>query len=56
MVPGCRDSPTAIEVECLEAGEGERVFCVVEEIAELPLTDPSLQPLTQRAENGGKVG
>ena len=36
----------AIEVEGLEAREGERVLGVVEEMAELPGLRPAVQPLS----------
>ncbi len=45
----------AIEVEGLEPRERQGVFDVIEEMAELPGLRPSVQPLTQRAENGRKV-
>ena len=46
----------AIEVEGLEAGEGERVLGVVEEVAELSGLRPAMQALSQRAEDGREVG
>ncbi|MEI9978200.1 MAG: hypothetical protein WDN23_04240 [Edaphobacter sp.] len=45
----------AIEVEGLETGEGQRILCVVEEVAELSGLGPAVQPLSERADNGCEV-